>query len=261
MKILFIGDIFGNLGRRAVDTLIPEIKAEFETDMILANCENAAPNGCGISAKNAKDIFASGVDLITLGNHCWKNNDVYTLLRDCERIIRPANYPCECPGSGSAIIETGCGNVGVINVLGRIYMENIDCPFKAVDREINSLKSATRIIIIDMHAEASSEKNAIAYYVDGRASFVAGTHTHVQTADERILPDGTGFITDVGMTGPYDGIIGIDREVILKKFVTQMPVRFTPAKGRVQFNAVLVNIDDVTGRTVEIVRISRLLSE
>ena len=260
LKALFIGDVFGDLGRKAVGVLLPGMREEYEADIVLANCENASSKGSGISSNNAKELFESGVDVITMGNHCWRNNDVVALMEDCDRIVRPANYPSESPGTGSVVIETGCGNVGVINVLGRIFMDCVDCPFKAVDREIGALSNLTNIIIIDMHAEASSEKCAMAHYVDGRASFVAGTHTHVQTADERVFPQGTGFITDIGMTGPHDGVIGIDKNVILKKFIRVMPVRFDPAKGRAQFNAVVVDIDDVTGKTIDIVRISKVLT-
>jgi hypothetical protein len=176
------------------------------------------------------------------------------------KIARPANYPAELPGKGSAVIDNGSLKIGIVNILGRVYMDGVDSPFKALEREIEYLKSFVKVIIVDMHAEATSEKAAIAWYIDGRVSAVLGTHTHVQTADERILPCGTAFISDVGMTGPHEGIIGVDRELIIEKFLTHMPVKFEVAKGSVQFNAVMMEIDDKTGRTQSISRISRVFN-
>jgi metallophosphoesterase (TIGR00282 family) len=260
LKVLFIGDVFGDPGRKAVSDVLPTYRVENEIDLCIANCENASSRGSGISAKNAKELFASGIDFMTMGNHCWKHKDIFNLLEESGRIIRPANYPDGNPGSGAAIVETARGDVGVVNLAGRIFMDYVDCPFRAADREVERLRKHTKLIIVDMHAEASSEKCAMAYYLDGRASFVAGTHTHVQTADERIFPNGTGFISDVGMTGPHDSIIGIEKDAILKKLTMLLPVKFEPAGGRMQFNAILITVDDISGKTVEIERINKVLS-
>jgi len=260
LNVLFIGDVFGALGRNAVRTVLPTLKVEYEVDFCLANCENASPSGMGISGKYAAELLACGVDLITLGNHCWKNRDAFELLKENTRVIRPINYPHGSPGAGSAIVETEYGDVGVVCALGRIFMDNVDCPFRAVDSELERLRKLTNFIIVDMHGEATSEKYALAYHVDGIASFVAGTHTHVQTADERVLPKGTGYITDIGMTGPDDGVIGVDKDLIIKKLTSLLPVKFEPASGFARFCAVLARIDETTGMALDITRISRRLA-
>jgi metallophosphoesterase (TIGR00282 family) len=198
-----------------------------------------------------------GVDAITLGNHTWAKKEITNFIDSDSNIIRPANYPDNVPGKGSAIID---GKLGIINLVGRVYMEQADCPFRALDRELEYIKSKVKVVIVDIHAEATSEKCAIAWHVDGRVSGVIGTHTHVQTADERILPCGTAFISDVGMTGPHEGIIGVDKEIILDKFILGMPVRFELAKGSVQFNGVYLEIDEITGKTIDIHRICKVFS-
>lgn len=258
MKILFIGDIVGNPGRKAVKAVVPTVKREMDIDFCVANCENAA-GGAGITFGTARELFNAGIDSITLGNHTWAKKDIFNFIESEPRIIRPANYPPELPGKGSVIIDTKKGAVGVLNLMGRVYMDSIDCPFKAAEREVQYLKSFTKIVLVDMHAEATSEKCAIAWFLDGKVSCVLGTHTHVQTADERILPFGTGFITDVGMTGPYNGILGVDRDIIIKKFLTSLPMKFDLAKGQVQFNGVVIEINENNGKTVNITRISKLL--
>jgi hypothetical protein len=201
-----------------------------------------------------------GVDAITMGNHTWSKSEILNFIESDSKIVRPANYPSDLPGKGSQVITTKSGKIGVVNLLGRVYMDSIDCPFKAADREIEYLKNFVKVIVVDIHAEATSEKLALAWYLDGRVSCVLGTHTHVQTADERILPFGTAFISDVGMTGPHEGIIGVNRDIVIKKFLSHMPVRFEVAKGSVQFNAVIMEIDERCGKTLKIERMSNLLN-
>ncbi len=259
MKVLFIGDVYGNPGRKAAREMIRRIKKEEAIDFCVANCENAA-GGSGITYVVAQELYAAGVDAITMGNHTWSKSEVLNFIDSDSKIVRPANYPQELPGKSSAVISSKNGRIGIINLLGRIYMDSVDCPFKAAEREIEYLKSFVKVIVVDMHAEATSEKHAIAWYLDGRVSCVLGTHTHVQTADERILPCGTGYITDVGMTGPYEGIIGVNRDIVIKKFLTHMPVKFEVAKGSAQFNAVILDIDEKNGRTTKISRVSHLLN-
>lgn len=258
MKVLFIGDIVGNPGRKTLKEMLAVLKKEMQYDFCIANSENAA-GGRGITYVVAQELYKLGIDAITLGNHVWAKSEVLNFIDSDPKIVRPANFPQELPGKGSTIISNGKTQIGILNLMGRVYMDNIDCPFRAADRELAYLKSYVKAIIVDMHAEATSEKCALAWHLDGKVSCVLGTHTHVQTADERILPFGTGYITDVGMTGPYEGIIGVDREIILEKFLTHMPVRFEVAKGITQFNAVIVDIDENTGKTIKIERISKVL--
>lgn len=258
MNVLFIGDVVGNPGRRAIKEILPELKREYSIDFCIANGENAA-GGSGITYVVAQELYKYGIDAITMGNHVWSKKEILSFIECDPKIVRPANYPEGLPGSGSSVISNNKGKIGIVNLMGRVYMEPIECPFKAADKEIEILKNSVKIIIIDVHAEATSEKAALAWYLDGKVSSVIGTHTHVQTADERILPFGTGFITDVGMTGPYEGIIGVKTSTIIEKFITHMPTRFELAKGKVQFNAVILNIDESTGKTIKIARISEIL--
>ncbi|MCX7711072.1 MAG: TIGR00282 family metallophosphoesterase [Clostridia bacterium] len=260
MKVLFIGDIVGNPGRKAIKGILPGLKKKLGIDVCIANGENAA-GGSGITYIVAQELYKSGIDVITMGNHTWSKREILNFIESDANIVRPANYPQELPGNGSIIFNASCGKVGVLNLMGRVYMDSIDCPFKAAERELEMLKRSAKIVIVDMHAEATSEKCALAWHLDGRVSCVLGTHTHVQTADERILPFGTGFISDVGMTGPYNGIIGIDREIILNKFITHMPARFEVARGDVQFNAVYLEIDEKNGKTTKIERITQIIQE
>jgi metallophosphoesterase (TIGR00282 family) len=260
VKVLFIGDIVGNPGRKAAKEMIQTIKKETTIDFCIANGENAA-GGRGITYVVAQEMYKSGVDVITTGNHVWAKSEVLSFIDSDTRIVRPANYPLNLPGRGHTVYESGELKIGVVNLLGRVFMEGTDCPFMAAEREIEYLKKLAKVIIVDIHAEATSEKCALAWHLDGRVSCVIGTHTHVQTSDERILPFGTGFITDVGMTGPYEGIIGVKREIIIDKFLTHMPVKFEVAKGKLQFNAVILEIDEKSGKTLNIQRISHLLNE
>ncbi len=255
LNILFIGDIVGNPGRKAAKEMIQRLKRERQIDFCIVNGENAA-GGSGITYVVAQELYKSGVDAITLGNHTWSKREITNFIDSDKCIVRPANYPEELPGKGSAVISNDKGKIGVLNLMGRVYMDSIDCPFKAAEREIVELKAQVKVIVVDIHAEATSEKCALAWHIDGRVSCVLGTHTHVQTADERILPCGTAFISDVGMTGPSEGIIGVNRDIVINKFLTHMPNKFEIAQGPVQFNAVYLEIDEKTGRTTKIERIN-----
>ncbi len=254
-KILFIGDIIGRPGRETMRYILPKIRQEFAPDVIIANGENSA-GGMGINEKKYKELMDMGVDIVTLGNHIWHNKEFSKEITRCQYAVRPANYPPGTPGL-EAVINKG---VGVINLLGRVFMKEMDCPFRAADRLIEDLKKQTKIILVDLHAEATSEKNAMGWYLDGRVSAVFGTHTHIQTADERILPNGTAFITDAGMVGAFNSIIGVDIAPIIERFLTSMPKKFTVVdKGPMVFNAVLFNVDETTGKAVSIKRIFKII--
>lgn len=242
VTILFIGDVFGQSGRSILAAKIAELRTKYCPDFIVANGENAAAGG-GLTYTTAEDLFRAGVDVITLGNHTWSRKEILSIIDGNQQIIRPANYPKGVPGSGRTVIARGGFRLGVINLMGRIFMDvPLDDPFQVADREIQALKGSTDAIFVDFHAEATSEKLALAMYLDGRVAAVVGTHTHVQTADERILTDGTAFITDVGMTGPADGIIGVDAKAVLNKFTTAMPTHFEAAEGRARLDAVVITL-------------------
>lgn len=258
MNILFIGDIVGNPGRKIIKELMPGLRNEYPHDVCIANAENAA-GGSGITYIVAQELYKSGIDVITMGNHTWSKKEILNFIDSEPKIVRPANFPSELPGKGSTIYNSKIGKIGILNLMGRVYMDSIDCPFKAAERELGYLKSFTKIIIVDFHAEATSEKSALAWFLDGRVSCVLGTHTHVQTADEKLLPFGTAFISDVGMTGPYEGIIGVDKDIVINKFVTHMPVKYEVARGSTQFNAVYLQIDEKNGKTVRIERINKII--
>ncbi|MCG0276061.1 MAG: TIGR00282 family metallophosphoesterase [Thermosediminibacteraceae bacterium] len=256
MNIMFIGDIVGRPGRRIIRETLPDLKKSYSIDFVIANAENAA-GGNGITKKIAEELFSYGVDFLTMGNHVWDNKEIFDFIEEELRMVRPANYPPGAPGRGSQVVDLNRDlKIGILNISGRVFMPDLDCPFRTADRELEKLKKVTNIIIVDFHAEATSEKLAMGWYLDGRASLVVGTHTHVQTADERILPGGTAYITDVGMTGAYDGILGIEREPVIKKFLTQMPVRFEVAKGVAQLNAIVVEVDIASGLAQKIQRIN-----
>jgi len=260
MRILFIGDIVGEPGRRAVKEIIPKLQSRHKIEFVIANGENAA-GGSGITPALAKDIFGYGVDVITSGDHIWKKKEVVDYIDSDRRLLRPANYPENVPGFGSTVVESESGTkVAVINLMGRVFMQAIECPFRAAKREIEKIKDKARVIVIDMHAEATSEKIALGWYLDGLVSAIIGTHTHVQTADEHILPQGTAFISDAGMTGPYDSVIGRKKEQILSRFLTQMPTKFEMAEGDIQLHGVIVDIDEKTGKADSIKRIQEKLA-
>lgn len=259
MKILFIGDIVGSPGREAVKKLLPALKQEYALDFVIANAENAA-GGSGITAKVAQELFDSGVSALTSGDHIWKKREIFEIIGKEERILRPVNFPSGAPGSGAGLFKTkNSVNVGVINVQGRVFMEALDSPFKTALAACEALSKDTKIIIVDMHAEATSEKVALGWYLDGRVSAVVGTHTHIQTADEKILPAGSAYITDAGMTGPYDSVIGRKIEDVLERFLTSVPVRFEVALTNVQLHGVVLDIDEDTGKARSIVRIQKKL--
>ena len=255
MNILLIADIVGKPGRWAVSQILPEFKKVQQIDFTIANVENAA-GGFGLTKEIAQKIRHYGVDCLTSGNHIWDRKDILPYLNESLRILRPANYPPDVPGRGSAIFDLENDfKIGVMNIQGRVYIKEIDCPFRIADREIEMLKRETKIIIVDLHAEATSEKIALGWYLDGKVSAILGTHTHVQTADEMILPRGTAYITDVGMTGAHDSVIGINKEDAIARFLTQIPRRFTVAKNDIKFCGALVKIDPDSGKALSIERI------
>lgn len=258
LKILFVGDIVGKPGRKILKNQLNGIINEEEVDLVIANGENAA-GGFGITYEVSQEILASGVDVITLGNHTWDNREINRVLDEEIKVVRPANYPEGTPGQGYYITETTKGVlVGVVNLLGQVFLEPLRCPFRVADECVNKLTRKTKVIIVDIHAEATSEKAALGWYLDGRVTAVLGTHTHIPTADERILPKGTGYITDVGMTGPIDSVLGIDPEIIINKFLTKRPARFEVAAGPTKLDGVILEVDEY-GLTTAIKRIQRRL--
>ncbi|MDC3414345.1 TIGR00282 family metallophosphoesterase [Aquibacillus sp. 3ASR75-11] len=255
MKILFIGDVVGSLGRDMVQTYLPKLKKKLQPHVTIINGENAA-SGKGITEKIYKQFLEWGAQIVTMGNHTWDKKEIFEFIDHADKMVRPANFPEDTPGRGIVYLKSNNTEIAVINLQGRTFMAPLDDPFKKVDDLIKEAKKRTNIIFIDFHAEATSEKLAMGWYVDGRASVVVGTHTHVQTADDRILPKGTGYITDVGMTGPYDEILGVEKEAVLTRFLTQLPVRFEVKKnGRSQLSAFLVEVDDKLGTTKKVDRI------
>lgn len=256
MRVFFIGDIVGKPGRKAVREILPDVVSEHSVDFVIANCENAAA-GFGVTRDVVEELYESRINVLTSGNHIWDKKEINDFAGDYETLLRPANYPDGLPGRGSVVIPNSSGtNIGVINLVGRVFMKPLDCPFRTAEREIEKLKRRSRVIIVDFHAEATSEKEAMGWFLDGRVSAVLGTHTHVQTADEKILPGGTAYITDVGMTGPFNSIIGIKKDDILKRFLTQVPNRFEVARDDVKLQGVMVDIDGKTGRSLGIERIT-----
>lgn len=254
MKILFIGDIIGKPGRRAVRELLPQIVSDCLIDCVIANCENAAA-GFGVTNDIIDELFQSHIDVLTSGNHIWDKKEVMNFIGDYKKLLRPANYPAGTPGSGSVVLSTRSGGkLAVINLVGRVFMQPYDCPFRVAEREIEKVKQQTSVVIVDFHAEATSEKKTLGWFLDGQVSAVLGTHTHVQTADEAILTRGTAYITDVGMTGPFDSVIGIKKEEILERFLTQIPNKFDVAKGDVRLQGVVLDVDEQSGRSRSIER-------
>ena len=255
MKVLFIGDIVGTVGRGAIRALLPTVRDRFKIDFVVANGENAA-GGFGITEKVATEIFGLGVHIMTSGNHIWDKKESIPYIAKENRIIRPVNYPPGVPGYGSVVTTLPSGTkIGVVNISGRVFMSSIDCPFRVGKDEIERVRKETKCIIVDFHAEATSEKIAFGYFIDGGVSAVVGTHTHVQTADEKILPGGTAYITDVGMTGPEVSVIGIEKEQIIERFLLQMPRKFETARGSGILSAVVIEIDDRSGKSTAIQRL------
>lgn len=256
VKLLFIADIVGQPGRRAVTELVPQLRQRHGLSLVVANGENAA-GGSGITVNTAEEIFAAGVDIITSGDHLWDQKEVMGLLDGEPRFVRPLNYPAGTPGQGSAIFEgPGLPPVAIMNLQGRTFMAALENPFHAALAEVERLRRTTKIIFIDFHAEATSEKVAMARMLDGRVSAIVGTHTHVQTADEQIFPGGTAFLCDGGFTGPHESVIGREIEPVVRRFMTNMPQKFEVARGRVLLQGAVVEIDDSSGRAVTIQRVS-----
>ena len=261
MNILFVGDIVGRAGRDLVKKGLKALVAEHDVDLVIANCENAAA-GFGITRDIAEELLACGIDVLTSGNHIWDKKEALGYIASEPRLLRPGNYPAGAPGHGSCVVRSRMGlAVGVINIMGRVHMPPLDDPFALVLREVDAIRPKARVIFVDFHAEATSEKTAMGWHLDGRVTAVAGTHTHVQTADERLLPKGTAFITDAGMTGAHDAIIGMDVEASLARFLTGMPSRFEPATGNPRLNGVVVHANDESGLATGIRRISCSMDE
>ena len=255
LKILFIGDIIGRPGRQLVRDVLPRLIDQHMIDLVVANGENAAA-GFGLTPDVVAELFDLGIDVLTTGNHVWDKRDGLVCLEQEPGLLRPANYPVDTPGRGVGIFQTPAGlSVAVVNLEGRVFMGNLDCPFRKADAILDELGSNQRIVFVDFHAEATSEKGALAAYLDGRVSAVVGTHTHVQTADERVLPGGTAFISDVGMSGARDSVIGIRKELSIQRFLTQMPVRYEIAKNDPVLCGVVVSIDESTGKATGIERV------
>jgi len=254
MRVLFVGDVIGKPGRKALRSRLRALSLESDFDLVIANGENSA-GGFGITRKVADELFSDGVQVITSGNHVWDKREALELLEEDGRVIRPANYPPGVPGSGSIVVNTASGaRVGVINLAGRVFMTPLDCPFRTVDRVLGDLRGKVDFVIVDFHAEATSEKIAMGWHLDGKVAAVLGTHTHVQTSDERILPGGTAYITDVGMTGPVNSVIGVRTDQILERFMLQMPNRYNVAEGPVAFSAVELVVGGTKGLATTIKR-------
>jgi metallophosphoesterase (TIGR00282 family) len=266
VKLLFIGDIVGQPGRRAVKELVPRLREAHGIHFVIANGENSA-GGSGITPKTADEIFSAGVDVITSGDHLWDQKDVIDLLQNEKRFLRPLNYPPGTPGQGSGVFEVrgmsgegkGLPPVAVLNLQGRTFMPDLENPFHAARAEVDKLRQQTKLIFVDIHAEATSEKIALARMLDGRVSAVVGTHTHVQTADEQIFPGGTGYLTDAGFTGPHESVLGREIEPVIQRFLTSMPQRFEVAKERVLLHGAIIEIDEENGKAVRIERVSERL--
>jgi metallophosphoesterase (TIGR00282 family) len=257
LKILYIGDTVASAGRTIVRTHLKELQDQYSIDLTILNCENAAP-GNGVTPQMADDFLDWGVDVLTSGNHIWNKREILPYLNRQSRLLRPANYPSENPGHGVVIVKTRAAEpVAVINLQGRVYMPPIDDPFRRADAELAALPKEVKMIFVDMHAEATSEKVAMGWYLDGRVSAVIGSHTHIPTADETILPGGTAYQTDAGMTGPFDSVIGVMKDAAIKRFLTQMPERFEPASQDVRLNAVVIDVDSETGKARSILRVQR----
>jgi metallophosphoesterase (TIGR00282 family) len=254
VTILCVGDVFGEPGRRAIEMLLPKLRKQHEVDLAIVNVENAAA-GAGVMPAMARAFLEQGVDVMTSGNHIWDKKEIIDYIVKENLLLRPANYPPGTPGYGTVVVKGGPYKVAVLNMMGRVFLPNLDCPFRKADEEIPRLRQETPIIVVDMHCEATSESQAMGWYLDGRVSAVVGTHRHVQTADERILPKGTAYITDLGMTGPSDSVIGVEPTIALQRFLSQMPNRFEPAKGPVALHGAVIRIDPETGRGLSIERV------
>ena len=255
MNILMVGDVFGDSGRAALSRLLPRIRQEHAIDLAVVNVENAAA-GFGVTPQMARQFLDQGADVMTSGNHIWDRREIVEFITRENLLLRPANFPEGTPGVGHVTVKAGPHRVGVLNLMGRVFMTPIDCPFRKADEVVPQLRREAAVILVDMHCEATSESQAMGWYLDGRVSAVVGTHRHVQTADERVLPGGTAYITDLGMTGPTEGVIGVDRQLIINRFLHQMPARFEPAKGPAALHGVVIVVDPESGRASQIRRLS-----
>ena len=258
MRILFIGDIVGKPGREAITKLLPDLQKEYSTDLVIANAENAS-GGRGLTKEVADELYDRGVHFLTMGNHVWDQKEIVKFIDGESRLIRPANYPLGAPGKGFGFVTKNGVKVGIINLSGRIFLSPLENPFSMVIQMINKIALETPVILVDFHAEATSEKIAMGWLLNGKASAVLGTHTHVQTADARVLDQGTAYITDVGMTGPRDSVLGVKKEIVINGFITQMPARYEVASGPIQINAVVIEVDEKTGKAQQIVPIQRFI--
>lgn len=257
LNVLVIGDIVGRPGRQSFAKLFPLLQKEYSVDFCIVNGENSAA-GSGLTPKVVSFLLESGADVITTGDHVWKNQAVYKIIDEEPRLLRPANYPDSAPGRGYNVFKLKNGTeIAIINLIGRVFMNAVDCPFKISTELVSKLSQQTPVIIVDMHAEATSEKIALGWHLDGKVSCIFGTHTHVQTADETILPNGTGFITDVGMTGPHKSVLGREIEPVLKRFITQVPSRFDVAENNLKVCGAVFKVDERTGKTLSVKRIQR----
>lgn len=254
MRILFIGDIVGKPGRQMLESQLTKIRHKYKPDMVIVNGENAA-GGKGLTEKIYKQFLEWGVHVVTMGNHTWDNKNIFDFIDRADHIVRPGNYPEGTPGKGLTIHNIQKQKVAVINLQGTVFLPSLEDPFRKADALIEEARKETSFIFVDFHGEATSEKQAMGWYLDGRVSAIVGTHTHVQTADNRILPGQTAYISDVGMTGPYDGILGMSRKAVIKKFLTQMPVRFDVEDGRQQLSSVIVDVDDRSAKATAIQRL------
>src|SRR5512132_2570118 len=260
MNILMVGDVFGESGRAAVAKLLPTLRQQHAIDFCVVNIENAA-SGFGVTPLIARQALEQGADVLTSGNHIWDKKEIIEYITKENLLLRPANFPAGTPGVGYVTVKAGAHKAAVLNLMGRVFMNPIDCPFRKADEVVPELRKDTPVILVDMHAEATSESVAMGWHLAGRVSAVVGTHRHVQTADERVLPGGTAYITDLGMTGPTDSVIGVDKDIALQRFLTQMPNRFEPAKGPVALHGALIKIDPETGRGLHIERLRVPLSD
>lgn len=258
MRVFFIGDIVGRPGRDIVYKLLPELREEYGFGLVIANAENAS-GGRGLTKQTAEELFAGGIDFLTMGNHVWDQKEIIKFIDNENYLLRPANYPQGVPGKGYGIITRNGVKIGVINLSGQVFLPPLENPFISVMSIINTLSAETPIIFVDFHAEATSEKVAMGWFLNGKVTAVLGTHTHVQTADARILDQGTAYITDVGMTGPRDSVLGVKKEIVINKFITQMPARFEIAGGVKQFNGVVVEVDKKTGKAESIIPVQRFI--
>ena len=254
MRIMLVGDVVGRAGRRAFRKITPQLRAERKIDVVIANGENAA-GGKGITRKALDELYAGGADVVTSGNHVWDKKDIFAFVDDEPFLVRPANYPEGTPGCGYCIFPFRAASIAVLNLSGRSFMPALDCPFQKADEMLAEFEGRADIVVLDFHAETTSEKLAMGHYLDGRADIVVGTHTHVQTADAQILPGGTAYITDLGMVGPHDSILGVRKDIVIQKFRTGMPVRFEMAEGPAEYAAVIVDVDPAHASMTKIERV------